>query len=917
MLTNLKRRTALLLSVAVVCSVTALMPAANAVPSVVPNTGGISAADNDPYTAPSAGPDAMNACPGTSAAAAGFTDTTDTSVDCLAMFGITTGKTATTYDPSGSISRQDMARFIHRMFVPTGMAAAGLTAVPAFTDIGHVTADGVAAINALASHKITLGTTATTFSPDDNVTREQMAMFLNRFASIAKDHAGVAITAVAATTGNYNYSDIASASWEGMESIIRLYNLGVTDGTCTAGVQYVTAGTCSSTYRPSDDITRLEMAGMVHRLLNLTNARPAGLSVQSTTSTALVGTETPLISMRNADFSAQANTSVDEFFQVHNDTAGVAAQPAFNALSGVCTANVADSPGSTLCVVDANDATTDVRGNITGTNQDTAAYTTASWWVHTGASGTQYVDGTTSGHYKYTIVHGAAAAATVYANKTTYSSDAGYATVTSLAGTTGVTANDGITTKAGSSRTFTATQVLTTALTSTVVDGYTFKVATHKVDHLGNQTNSTAYYPSSAGTASWTVTCGADDTTANTAYFESYELTVTMGAADGGTGIPGTGGNPLATTTFGTGVGGNNSTLNVSCDDAPSAYTGGTTAETLSISNNNYTISAAGSLSSVTATAYDQYGAGFAGATVRISSSTDGGGVTTRANLTTGANGTATLSAVVCPTGVETVAWSVVDPGTTTNDVDAITAAVPGTAATTGEGTTMYCSTAATDGAIADTAAVAEVFTITLDTDSGTDLGGTFKLTYNSVQTGVINFNGNAAHINGILDGLSSIDTDLINCVDLAQVGDAGTYRTTCTFNDNAGPSPAVTCQNVTLSGTGTETCVIAYTQDTGVAPIQKDFLDDNPTTNTLLTKVTTHTIASGVMTPVVTYVTYTWDSTDQLNVGAAAVGTAASGATEAEWEAALAAETGTTVGVTGSYRTGALTTGVSAFVLG
>ena len=120
------------------------------------------------------------------------------------------------------------------------------------------------------------------------------------------------------------------------------------------------------------------MAGMVHRLLNLTNARPAGVSAQSTTSTALVGDEIPLISMRNADFSAQANTLVDEFFQVHNDAAGVAAQAPFNALSGVCSSNVADTPGATLCYIDSTDASTDVRGNITGTSQTTAAYRTVS-----------------------------------------------------------------------------------------------------------------------------------------------------------------------------------------------------------------------------------------------------------------------------------------------------------------------------------------------------------------------------------------------------------------------------------------------------------------------------------------------------------------------------------------------------------
>ena len=180
MLTNFRKRTALLLSLAVVCASVALVPStASAAASKVANAGTTA----DPYTAP-ASTTAMKACPGSSAAAAGFTDTTSTDVDCIKMFGITTGKTATTYDPSNTISRQDMARFIHRMFVPTGMAAAGLTAVPTFTDTAHVTADGLAAISALASHGITTGTTTTTFSPDDNVTREQMALFLYRFAQI-------------------------------------------------------------------------------------------------------------------------------------------------------------------------------------------------------------------------------------------------------------------------------------------------------------------------------------------------------------------------------------------------------------------------------------------------------------------------------------------------------------------------------------------------------------------------------------------------------------------------------------------------------------------------------------------------------------------------------------------------------------
>jgi hypothetical protein len=909
MLTNLKRNLGLLLAVATLSAVTALVPnTVSAAPSIVPNTG----VGADVRLAPTAGPDAMDACPGTSAAAAGFTDTTSADVNCLAMFGITTGATATTYDPAGTIPRWQMALFIHRMFVPTGVAAAGLTAVPAFTDISGLSAEIQAAINALASHAITLGTTATTYSPDDTVTREQMAMFLNRFASIAKDHAGVAITAVAAATGNYNYTDITSATWEGMESIIRLYNLGVTDGTCTAQVRYVTDGTCLTTYRPNDNITRLEMAGMVHRLLNLTNARPAGLSMQSTTSTALVGAESPLISMRNADFSAQANTLVDEFYQVHNDAAGVAAQAPFNALSGVCAGTVAKTAGTTLCVVDQTDASTDARGNITGTSQTTTAYSTANWWIHTGATATQYVDGTTSGHYLYSIAHGAATAATVFANKTTYSSDAGYATVTSKAGETGVTGNDGITTLAGTSRTFTATQVLTTALTSTVVSGYTFKVATHMVDVNGNQTNSTAYYPSASGTASWTVTCSPDDSALTSTWWESYELTVTMAAADGGNGRPPTAGDPLATTTFGTGVGGNGSTLNVTCLDDARAYTGGTTAESLTISDNNYTISAAGVLGSVTATAYDQYGTGFAGATVRITSDTDGAGAAIKANLTTGANGTATLSAVVCPSGVETVAWAVADPGTATTEMDAITATVPSALAV--EGTTMYCSTAATDGAFGDLTAVAEVQTAVLSsTAGGAALGGNIQYTYGGQTTAAIAFNADAAATGTAMDNLSTLEANAVEGA--VTVTSADVQTIVFTFHTNWGNATAIGCVPGALTGDGAACAVTQGAQ--GVALTTIDFLDDNQTTGQILTKWTQVHAVGAASASQVSYVTYGWDSGDSFTVGAAAAGTAVIGGTETEFKTAMTAETGTGVEVKGSYRTGVLTTGVSAFQLG
>ena len=84
-----------------------------------------------------------------------------------------------------------------------------------------------------------------------------------------------------------------------------------------------------------------------------------------------------------------------------------------------------------------------------------------------------------------------------------------------------------------------------------------------------------------------------------------------------------------------------------------------------------------------------------------------------------------------------------------------------------------------------------------------------------------------------------------------------------------------------------------------------------------VVTKRTTTQAVNGASAPVVTYHTFTYDSTDAYGVGPAAAGIAVIGGTETEFETALTAETGTNVAWIGSYRTGALTTGVSSFQLG
>jgi hypothetical protein len=97
-------------------------------------------------------------------------------INAIAAFGITKGKTATTFGPNDTVTRGQMAAFITRAFNLTG---GGSTP---FTDIS----DSVFAadIAALYNAGITKGTTATTFSPNDPVTRGQMASFLARALGI-------------------------------------------------------------------------------------------------------------------------------------------------------------------------------------------------------------------------------------------------------------------------------------------------------------------------------------------------------------------------------------------------------------------------------------------------------------------------------------------------------------------------------------------------------------------------------------------------------------------------------------------------------------------------------------------------------------------------------------------------------------
>jgi hypothetical protein len=933
MLTKMKKRTALLASVAVLCATVALVPqAANATASKVPNAG----TSTDAHEAPQS-LTALSACPGSSAPAAGFTDTTSTDVDCIKMFGITQGTTATTYGPDESIPRWQMALFIHRMFTPTSMAAAGLTAVPAFTDIGDLSADIQAAINALASHSITLGKTATTFAPNDNVTRAEMALFLYRFAQIvgAYDDATPSGLTMNIASGQFNYTDIAGQSFEAMESIIGLYNAGViAEAGCTAAVAAVSG--CATSYRPSDNMTRAEMASMIKELLDHTNARPAGATIQPTSASGLAGTIASSISYRNADFTPKVSGLVDEFYQVRNDStaATAAASVPFNALSGLCNSSTGGvgTGGGTLCVMTAGDKATNAKGNVAGASQVLTASTTGRWWVWTGENGSQYIDGTTSTVFNYDNAVPATAAALSYAAtaKPTWSSPTAFKCDASGEALVTNAANDGICTRPGAGRTITV--ALASGTAASVVDGYTVRFQHKKVDYLGNITNSTTYVAGGSTNPTYTITCGADNSATvngaiggSSSYWESHEVTVDFHTAAAGTGRPAL---DLAdpTISYPDTVGKANNTMNLTCDDATRAYvaSGGTaTVSTLAIDDNTRTVSAAGQLASITATAYDQYGDGVAGKTVRFDSDTTGatgaaGGAQNRATLTTGADGSATLTAIVCQAQGK-VEWST---NTTAVDFAAIAATAPGANAAT-EGTTIHCASAGTDGAYGALAAGTQTTTITFNDTQANMTGGNVQITIKNWATPSFTINpghaglvtqNNGTAAAGTVNKLIDDETSMPANVDVVSAVANAKQVITIVFAANTGTWD-VTIGTDTLAGGAVAAADPIVASTGGAVGTTFVVVDDEPTSNeiTVLETKKGNNAANGASLDYRTYMTFTHDDTDAFSVTSATPANVINGATQAQFETALGAHAGTGA-LALSYRTGALTTGVSAF---
>jgi hypothetical protein len=108
-----------------------------------------------------------------------FDAATEMAINQMRQLGVTRGVSSTTFNPFGAVPRWQMALFLTRLLTAFGIGLPS-GASQGFTDIGGFDNVTQQAINQIRQLGITAGTTANTFSPNQNVTRWQMALFLAR-----------------------------------------------------------------------------------------------------------------------------------------------------------------------------------------------------------------------------------------------------------------------------------------------------------------------------------------------------------------------------------------------------------------------------------------------------------------------------------------------------------------------------------------------------------------------------------------------------------------------------------------------------------------------------------------------------------------------------------------------------------------
>ena len=304
------------------------------------------------------------ACLGIAVDDAGFTDLGSleaavADINCLAYYGVTTGKTADTFDPDTNVTRGQMALFLSRAATVMGVDLSEGDMGADFGDIAELGQGRQDAITSLARNGIMGGRGDMAFDPHGDITRAEMAVAIVNLldqtpgAPVHKNKAGLFVLGEDAQTAglpNDTFGDAyAEVSQPLNNAISAAYELGITTGR-PAG---------SDDFAPNKGVPRRNMATFITRALGHSNARPSGLTAQ-------VAGGTITVSVRDANFAPVVNQAVDAF-----KTAAAFEAKAFKD-DGTCSSRTTLVDGATKCEVDGADAVTDSRGNANLAQLDAA-----------------------------------------------------------------------------------------------------------------------------------------------------------------------------------------------------------------------------------------------------------------------------------------------------------------------------------------------------------------------------------------------------------------------------------------------------------------------------------------------------------------------------------------------------------------
>jgi hypothetical protein len=159
-------------------------------------------------------------------------------IEMMYANGITTGYPDGTYRPTGNVSRAQMASFIIRALFGEDFS---YSPTPHFTDVlsGHW---AFKYVQKMYDEGITTGYADGTYRPSQNVQRSQMASFIIK----------------ALYPGGFTYtltpffSDVLESHWA-FQYVQKMYDDGIT------------TGYADGTYRPSQDVSRAQMAAFIMR----------------------------------------------------------------------------------------------------------------------------------------------------------------------------------------------------------------------------------------------------------------------------------------------------------------------------------------------------------------------------------------------------------------------------------------------------------------------------------------------------------------------------------------------------------------------------------------------------------------------------------------------------------------------------